>query len=126
MAAPPELLEHVQTLTSHLAGKDPRRLKERARGTALLVLTDGVGGTHRVRIDIGHDQAKVALAGASDADDLTVVRARLADWLAFYHGASAETLRPLKFYGDPALMAALGELFTAQRSVIDLRAGGRR
>jgi hypothetical protein len=123
----PQVEAHVRELASLLTGKNTKKLKSPGRGTALLVLTDAAAAIHRIRIELGPERVEVSEGGASGSSaDFAVIRGAWSDWLAFYNAASAETLAPLKFYGEPELMAALGELLTLPRSMVDLRSGGAR
>jgi hypothetical protein len=123
-----QILEHVKQLGSLLDGKDTRRLKSKARGVALLVLSDDSGSIHRVRIEVGPKSASVSLApaGPPDKGDFAVVRAAFSDWMRFFNAASTETLGALKLYGEVGILAAIGELIVASRSFLDVRAGGPR
>lgn len=118
--------EHLSELQALLAGKDPRRLKVRAEGRALLVLDDD-GELRRVTITLEKKAVKVVAEGATPASNerFAVVKARFADWLRFFYEANDDTFSALKLYGDMDLLAAVGALFTTERSFVDVRAGGR-
>jgi hypothetical protein len=125
---PNEVESHLAELRAVLDGKDPRRAASKARGAALLVLTGDDGAIHRVRIALDPKRVTVTAEGGGPEDgrDFAVVRGRFRDWLTFFRAASEETLRPLRLYGDVEIISAIGEILSAQRSSIDIRARGRR
>lgn len=121
--------EHVRELASLLDGKDPRRIKTKARGTALLMLREANGELARAAIVVDAKRATVTTAVVlpDDADsDFATVQATLEDWLAFYREANDTTLAQLRLHGDVELLSAIGELISAPRQAQDIRAGGAR
>ena len=118
--------DHFAELRGHLAGKDPRRLDHRARGQALLVLTDERGQPHRLTIHVKAKTVDVEARGAvpADGESFAMIRGSSQDWLQFYRNATPETLAALSLYGDMELISAVGELVTQTRTLWDLRSGG--
>lgn len=121
-----DISAHFRELHSLLDGKELSRLTSKARGLALLVLSGEDGQLHRLGIRLEGRRASIEEAPRSSGNvEHAVLRGTFADWIRFYRTAGPETAAALKFYGEPELLAALGELFTAQRSPLEARGGAR-
>ncbi len=116
---------HFRELRSLLDGKELSRLDSKARGLALLVLSGEDGRLHRLGIRLEGRRAKVEDSPQLGDSAPTILRGTFSDWMCFYRAAGPRTAAALKFYGEPELLAALGELFTAQRCPLETRRGGR-
>lgn len=119
-----DISAHFRELRSLIDGKELSRLNSKARGLALLVLSGEDGRLHRIGIRLEGRRAKVEEAPALGGSDHAVLSGNFSDWMCFYRAAGPETAAPLKFYGEPELLAAVGELFVAQRSPLETRGGG--